>query len=128
MTSIGSVVETAKANIAATEARAAVFVDQIRDAHKKVVVAEKSGHQRSLELAIAAGDILLAAKEAIRGKFRWTEWRTEYLSDIPQTTASLYMRLAKNKDRLTKPDLSSDDGKRISNAVAILSGKVIWLA
>jgi hypothetical protein len=123
MTSIGSVVETAKANIAAVERKAAVYVPQIIDAHKRVVEAERSGHRQSLGLAIAAGDMLLAAKEEVKGKFKWTDWCAEYLSDIPQTTRSLYMRLATNKDRLTKPDLGTDDGKRISNAVATFAAE-----
>src|SRR5262249_40436195 len=64
--------------------------------------------------------LLIDAKEAIRGQFKWTEWRSEYLRDIPQTTASLYMRLAKNEDRLRRPDPNTDDGKRISNGLLIL--------
>lgn len=123
MTLVASLVETTRAKAAATEAKAAIYVEQIRDAHKRVVAAEKSGHQRSLELAIAAGEVLLKAKDEIKGKFKWSEWRAEYLDDIPQTTASLYMRLATNKDRLLKPDLATEDGKRISNAVATFSAK-----
>jgi hypothetical protein len=33
------------------------------------------------------------------------------------------MRLAENKDKLLKPDLSTDDGKKISNAVATMTAK-----
>ena len=94
---------------------------QIIEAHKRVVDAERSGHQRSLDAAIAAGQLLIDAKDAIKGQFKWTEWRSEYLREIPQTTASLYMRLAKNQDRLRRPNLATDDGKRISNAVANLA-------
>jgi|SRR6516165_9407232 hypothetical protein len=112
-----SVVDRAKAKVEATEAKGLSYVAQIIEAHKQVVAAERSGHQRSLDAAIAAGELLNAAKEAIKGQFKWSEWRSEYLRDIPQTTASLYMRLAKNQDRLRKPDLSSDDGKRISNGL-----------
>jgi hypothetical protein len=118
---VNGVVSAAKAKIDATERQAAGYVEQIRDAHNKVVAAERSGHQRSLDLAIAAGELLLRAKEATKGLGKWTEWRSEYLSDIPQTTASLYMRLAKNKDRLTKPDVSTDDGRRISKGLATLT-------
>jgi hypothetical protein len=118
---VSSVVGQAKAKIDATEAKAAAYVEQIRDAHQKVVAAERSGHQRSLDCAIAAGELLLRAKEAVKSLGKWTEWRSEYLVDIPQTTASLYMRLAKNKDRLTKPDVATDDGRRISKALATLT-------
>jgi hypothetical protein len=123
MTLVGSVVETTRAKAQAVEAKAALYIPQILDAHKQVVAAERNGHRASLDLAIAAGNKLLAAKEEIKGKFKWTDWCSEYLSDIPQTTRSLYMRLANNKDRLLKPDLSTEEGKRISNGVATLSGK-----
>jgi hypothetical protein len=119
-TDIG-VVDRAKAKVTAVEAKGASYVPQIIEAHKRVVDAERSGHQRSLDAAIAAGQLLIDAKDAIKGQFKWTEWRSEYLREIPQTTASLYMRLAKNQDRLRRPNLATDDGKRISNAVANLA-------
>ena len=114
MTLIGSVVEAEKAKLASVEAKAAVLVPQILDAHQKVVDAEKSAHQRSLDAAIAAGKLLIAAQDAIKGKFKWGEWRDEYLDKLPQTTASLYMRLARNEAKLKRPDLTTDDGRRIS--------------
>src|SRR5262249_21552185 len=49
-------------------------------------------------------------------QFKWSEWRSEYLSHIPQSTASLYMRLAKNQERLRKPT------PEISNGLLKLSG------
>jgi hypothetical protein len=123
MTLIGSIVETARTKAAAVEAKAAVYIPQILDAHNKVVAAEKDGRKRSLDLARAAGQLLLTAKEEVtKGGFKWTDWREEYLADIPQTTASLYMRLATNKDKLLKPD-ASDEGRRIRNGVATLSAK-----
>jgi hypothetical protein len=112
-----SVVDRAKAKVTAVEAKGLSYVPQIIEAHKRVVDAERSGHQRSLDAAIAAGKLLNAAKEAVKGQFKWSEWRSEYLKDVPQTTASLYMRLAKNQDRLRKPDLATDDGKRVSNGL-----------
>src|SRR5262249_3178010 len=117
-----SVVDRARARVSAVEAKGLSYVPQIIDAHKRVVDAERSGHQRSLDCAIAAGQLLIDAKEAIKGQFKWSEWRSEYLADIPQTTASLYMRLAKNQDKLRKPDLKTADGVRISNGLLTLSG------
>src|SRR6516225_7888294 len=110
-----SVVDRAKAKVEATEAKGLSYVAQIIEAHKQVVAAERSGHQRSLDAAIAAGELLNAAKEAIKGQFKWSEWRSEYLKDLPQTSASLYIRLAKNQDRLRKPTAE------ISNGVANLT-------
>src|SRR5215472_12961743 len=95
-----SVVDRAKRKVEAVEAKGLSYVPQIIAAHQQVVAAERAGHQRSLDAAIAAGELLNAAKEAIKGQFKWTEWRSEYLKDVPQTTASLYMRLAKNQDKL----------------------------
>ena len=112
---VAGFVESARAKATAVEAKAAVYISQIDDAHKQVVAAERSGHRRSLELGIAAGELLLAAKGKVAG-IGWTQWCDEHLS-VPQTTRSLYMRLAKNKDRLLKPDLATDDGRRISNAL-----------
>jgi hypothetical protein len=84
MTHIESIVDRAKAKVAAVEAKGLSYVPQILDAHKQVIAAEKSGHQRSLDAAIAAGELLIAAKEAIKGKFKWGEWRSEYLSELPR--------------------------------------------
>src|SRR5215471_14747746 len=111
LTDIG-VVDRAKAKVAAAEEKCAGFIPQILSAHNQVIEAERSGHQRSLDCAIACGQLLLDAKDAVKGQFRWSEWRSEYLRDIPQTTASLYMRLAKNQDKLRKPDLKTADGVR----------------
>lgn len=119
-TDIG-VVDRAKAKVTAVEAKGLSYVPQIIEAHTRVVDAERNGHQRSLDAAIAAGQLLIDAKEAIKGQFKWTEWRSEYLSQIPQTTASLYMRLAKNQDKLKRPDLKTPEGVRISNGVANLA-------
>jgi|SRR5262249_1832082 len=120
---LAGVVDRARAKVAAVEAKGASYVPQILEAHKKVVEAERSGHQRSLDAAIAAGELLNAAKEAIKGQFKWSEWRTEYLRDIPQTTASLYMRLAKNQDRLRKPDPEISNGLLKLGATGELSIK-----
>jgi hypothetical protein len=120
---IGSVVSSAKAKIEAAEVKGLSYVPQILEAHRKVIEAEKAGHQRSLEAAIAAGELLNAAKDAVKGKFKWSEWRSEYLKDLPQTTASLYMRLAKNQDKLRKPDPATDEGKRISNGLLKLGAE-----
>jgi hypothetical protein len=110
-----SVVDRAKAKVEAIEAKGLSYIPQIIAAHQQVVAAERAGHQRSLDAAIVAGELLNAAKEAVKGQFLWTEWRSEYLRDVPQTTASLYMRLAKNQDKLRKPNAE------ISNALLKLS-------
>jgi Protein of unknown function (DUF3102) len=87
----------------ATDVEALLLIPKIKEAHEK-----------ALEYAIKAGELLTQAKEAV-GHGRWATFQRENLAGIPQTTASLYMRLAepKNKDRL----------KEISNSVADLKSK-----
>jgi hypothetical protein len=93
-----------------TEDKALFLVSPIKAAHDKAVAAQQQGYTQSLEAAIDAGDLLERAKEAVGSG--WTKWREQHLPGIPQTTASLYMRLAKNKDRFAE--------RAISNAVANL--------
>jgi hypothetical protein len=116
----GGAIDRAKAKIDATHQAVLTFVPGILDAHKKAEDAEKLGYQQSLAANIALGEILSKAKEATKGKFKWTDWRAENIPQITQTKASLCMRLYKGKDRLTKPDPTSEDGKRISDGVANL--------
>jgi hypothetical protein len=96
------------------EDKALSLVPGIKEAHEKAEAAQQTSYSQALEYAIKAGDLLLLAKEAV-GHGRWGAWRQQNLAGIPQTTASLYMRLAepKNKVRL----------KEISNSVADLKSK-----
>jgi hypothetical protein len=65
---------------------------RIADAHAQVGAATKS----ALTHALSAGDLLLEARSRI-GRGQWLEWLQKPCG-IPQTTASLYMRLAKNRE------------------------------
>lgn len=124
MTTLESVpcgLQRAVSELQAVEKKGQSYVAQILDAHQKVLSAERSGYRQSLDAAIAAGKLLLDAKEAIKGQFNWTDWREEHLGQISQPTASRYMRLAKNEDRLKKPDLSTEGGRKISLAVTNLA-------
>src|ERR1700730_13731457 len=51
--------------------------------------------KRSLQHAVAAGDLLIEAKAQLRHG-QWLPWLSEHCQ-IPERTARLYMRLAKNK-------------------------------
>lgn len=97
-----------------SEDKANSFIPQIQAAHEKAIAAQQNGYTQSLTAAIDAGDLLEKAKEAV-GTGGWTKWRTKNLPDIPQTTASLYMRLAKNKERFAE--------RAISNAVVNLKNE-----
>lgn len=90
------------------------YVPQIMAAHKAVVEAEQRGYSQALTYAVNAGDLLKQAKETV-GHGDWSEWRKQHLRDIPQTTASLYMRLAENKAKFRE--------KEISNGVANLGAE-----
>jgi hypothetical protein len=74
---------------------AASFVDPINAAYREVVKAESG----ALQHAIKCGEFLNLAKENLKADKggKWSDWLKVNCPDIPQTTASLYMRLAKNK-------------------------------
>jgi hypothetical protein len=73
------------------------FVPQIIAAYQKAA----NTSQASLSHAIKAGELLNRAKETVKaGKGKWLDWLKEHCPDIPQTTASLYMRLAANQNVL----------------------------
>ena len=96
------------------EDKALSLIAGIKEAHERAEAAQQTSYSQALEYAIKAGELLTVAKEAV-GHGRWGAWRQQNLANIPQTTASLYMRLAepKNKVRL----------KEISNSVADLKSK-----
>ena len=61
----------------------------------------------SLDYAIEAGDLLNSAKDALPKKGGWLRWLGHNLPTIPQTTASLYMRLAENEAVIDKQRVAS---------------------
>jgi hypothetical protein len=86
-----------------TDDKGLTLVPQILAAHQAYVTAQKGG----LDHAFEAGRLLNLAKETVlagngdkRGK--WEKWRTEHIPTIPESTAVLYMRLAKHKDEIVK--------------------------
>ena len=79
---------------------AASFVDPINTAYREVVKAESG----ALPHAIKCGEFLNLAKENLKADKggKWLDWLKANCPDIPQTTASLYMRLAENKAKVSK--------------------------
>src|SRR5262249_59335723 len=78
---------------------AASFVDPINAEYREVVKAEKS----ALPHAIKCGELLNLAKENVKAeKMKWGEWPKVNCADIAQETASLYMRLAEHKTKVSK--------------------------
>jgi hypothetical protein len=103
---------TADAGIAThtpSQTKALTYVPQIKEAHTKVLVAERGGYKSALEHAITCGRLLTDAKETV-GHTKWKEWRETYIPDLKQTTASLYMRLYKHEDLLKKPNREISNG------------------
>src|SRR5215813_4141060 len=92
--------------------KAMSLVPEIKAAHEEAERCQRTSHSRALECAIRAGDALNLAKEAV-GHGAFGIWRQQNLPHIPQTTASLYMRLAEHKDKIPQ----------ISNTVATLSAQ-----
>jgi Protein of unknown function (DUF3102) len=88
-------------------AKAAELAPKISEAYTKAVEAS----QASLAHAIDAGEMLRQAKEYV-GHGNWDIWLRDNCPEISDRTARLYMRLAKNADKL---DIQN------GNAVADLS-------
>ena len=80
----------------------ASLIPQIKEAYRKAVEASKG----TLEYAIKCGDLLNLAKEGMQDK-AWLSWLRDNFPEIPQTTASLYMRLAKHKELFDKQRVAS---------------------
>jgi len=75
------------------------FVGQIKTEHKAVLKADGE----ALKHAIECGKALNLAKENVLAtKGKWAKWREENIPEISQQTASLYMRLAENEDRIAE--------------------------
>jgi hypothetical protein len=85
--------------------KALSYVPKIIAAYNNATNASKG----SLSFAIEAGELLNSAKEALPKKGGWLRWLGHHLPNIPQTTASLYMRLAENKNVIDK--------QRVANAI-----------
>jgi hypothetical protein len=86
-----------------TSASNASLVPQIKEVYKKVLEASKG----TLEWAIKCGDLLNLAKEGMQDK-AWLSWLRDNFPEIPQTTANLYMRLAKHKDVFDKQRVANE--------------------
>jgi hypothetical protein len=77
------------------------FVGQIKTEHKAVLKADGEALKHTIE----CGKYLNLAKENVlstKPKGKWTRWREEHIPEISQQTASLYMRLAENEDKIAK--------------------------
>jgi hypothetical protein len=90
------------------------LIGPIMTAHRKVIE-----HQRgSLKYAIECGKYLNTAKDTVKAEKsgRWIKWLTNNCPDLPERTARLYMRLAKNEDKL---DQEAINGAVIEGALSI---------
>src|SRR5215510_6935920 len=94
--------------------KALSLVPEIKAAHEEAEKCQRTSHSRAFEFAVKAGDALILAKEAV-GHGAFSIWRQQNLPQLPQTTASLYMRLAEHKERFRAAE--------ISNTVATLSAQ-----
>jgi hypothetical protein len=82
--------------------------------------AAKAAMFSALKHAVACGEHLLTAKqECISRNENWPDWQKKNNIDMPQTTASLYMRLAQNTDEISKA-LANDPQLSITKAIKLL--------
>ena len=90
--------------------KALSFVGQIMTAYKKAAKAESE----ALPHAIECGKFLNLAKENVKAaKGKWLPWLKENCPEIPQTTASLYMRLAEKQDAIAEAKKKVNQGQTI---------------
>jgi hypothetical protein len=84
------------------EDKALTFATQINHLQQEIMNSDKG----KLQHAIEAGELLIRAKETV-GSRKWSEWRERNCPKVPQTTASLYMRLATHKAIFSKQRVAS---------------------
>jgi hypothetical protein len=75
--------------------------------------------KRTLTHAMAAGDLLLEAKAQLKHG-EWLPW-LEARCGIPERTARLYMRLARNREELSKRQNGNVADLTVRGALAVLS-------
>jgi hypothetical protein len=100
---------------------------EINAAHAEFVNSQKG----TISAAFKAGDLLNQAKTAVKASGgKWREWLSEYCRELPQTTASLYMRLAENqalirsKQRVASAEALASEGRlTIRGALKLLPKK-----
>jgi hypothetical protein len=85
-----------------TDAVAASLIPQIIFEHEAITSVVGKAYQTALQHGIKCGEYLTLAKETVekaQPKVSWQTWLIKNLP-FPQTTASLYMRLYKNREFL----------------------------
>jgi hypothetical protein len=100
--------------------KALTFAAQINELQEEILKSDKG----KLQHAIDAGELLIRAKETV-GARKWSAWRDEHCPHVPQTTASLYMRLATHKAIFSKQRVArmAEDGDLSLRAAAKLIPK-----
>jgi hypothetical protein len=90
------------------------LIEPIMTAHRNAIAAQRG----SLKYAIECGKHLNTAKETVKAEKsgRWIKWLTNNCPDLPERTARLYMRLARNENKL---DQEAINGAVIEGALSI---------
>jgi len=93
---------------------AASFIDQIKASYQEVVKAESG----ALPHAIRCGEFLTLAKENLKAEKggKWLDWLDTNCKEIARETASLYMRLAENKAKVSKAKSITEARKLLPRA------------
>ena len=79
--------------------KALSFVPQIKQAHAALAEADAKGFQQSLALVIELGVLLNLAHETVYHG-HWESWFKEQGFDFSRRSATRYMRLAKEREKL----------------------------
>jgi Protein of unknown function (DUF3102) len=82
---------------------------EINRAYQQII----DGEKKSIEYATEIGEMLIAAKKQHGEHGKWLDWLKAECPQIAETTASLYMRIAKNGDKLAAE--AEANGQRVAD-------------
>jgi hypothetical protein len=102
--------------VIATSNSLADLAARIRAEHEASAAALKS----SVEHAMAAGALLIEAKDRLNQHGQWLPWLREHCA-LSERVAQTYMRLARNRETIEAKSESADSGLTIRGAVALLA-------
>ncbi|HET8920930.1 MAG TPA: DUF3102 domain-containing protein [Xanthobacteraceae bacterium] len=85
------------------------LASEINRAYQQII----DGEKKSIEYATEIGEMLIAAKKQHGEHGKWLDWLKAECPNIAETTATLYMRIAKNGDKLAAE--AEANGQRVAD-------------
>ena len=95
-----------------------MLISKINEAHKSAI----DGYRKSLSAALEAGALLVKAKGELGKHGKWLSWLRANCPDIPDRTASQYMRLHRNRAEIQETLKSAESADLgITAALALMA-------